>query len=69
MGEAEKVANQIAIIDHGKILIQGTVRNLMNKTKTKSLEEAFIKLTGHTIRLETASALDQMRQRRKVFRR
>jgi ABC-2 type transport system ATP-binding protein len=69
MGEAEKIANQIAIIDHGKILFQGTVRNLISKTKTKSLEEAFIQLTGHTIRAETVSALDQMREKRKFFRR
>jgi ABC-2 type transport system ATP-binding protein len=62
MNEAEKVANKIAIIDHGQILIQGTVRDLIRKTKTKNLEDAFIKLTGHHIRVESANSLDRLRQ-------
>jgi len=65
MDEAEKIAQKIAIIDHGKIVAMGTLDQLEKKTKTKSLEEAFLKLTGDTIREETASNIDLMRGRRR----
>ena len=55
MDEAEKIAQKIAIIDHGKIVAEGTVSELMEKTNSKSLEEAFIALSGHQIREEDAS--------------
>ena len=69
MDEAEKSAKQIAIIDHGKIVEIGTISDLEKKTNTNSLEDAFIKLTGKNIRAEEASTLDQIRMRRKMFRR
>ena len=69
MEEAEKVADTIAIIDHGKIIIQGKAEELKNKTKTKTLEEAFLKLTGKTIREEHASAIDALRMGKKMWRR
>ncbi len=53
MEEAEKVSSRIAIIDHGKIIAQGTSEELKKSTKTNSLEEAFLKLTGSEIREET----------------
>ena len=62
MEEAARVANRIAIIDHGKIVAQGTADELMAQTDTKSLEEAFLKVTGHDIREEEASGLDHMRK-------
>ena len=67
--EAEKIADRISFIDHGKIIRQGTSEELKKATKTKSLEDAYLKLTGKTIREETASAKDIMRQRRKVWNR
>lgn len=69
MEEADRMASQIAIIDHGKIIIQGTSEELKEKTNKKSLEDAFIKLTGHTLRHEEATSLDHMRLRRKMWRR
>jgi len=45
MEEAEKIANRIAIIDHGKIVSIWTSKELKQKTGTDSLEEAFLKLT------------------------
>jgi ABC-2 type transport system ATP-binding protein len=66
MEEAEKMADRVAIIDHGKIITQGTAVELKEKTKTQSLEEAFIKLTGHQIREEEASPIDRMRMRRQA---
>jgi ABC-2 type transport system ATP-binding protein len=45
MEEAEKIANRIAIIDHGKIISTGTSQELKQQTNTDSLEDAFLKLT------------------------
>lgn len=62
MEEAEKMADRIAIIDHGKIVAQGTAEELEKQTSTMSLEEAFLSLTGRSIREEEASGTDRMRQ-------
>ncbi|MBU0461316.1 MAG: ATP-binding cassette domain-containing protein, partial [Nanoarchaeota archaeon] len=69
MEEADRVADRIAIIDDGRIITTGTSTELKKKTKTKSLEDAFIKFTGNEIRREEASSLDRLRMRRRVFRR
>ena len=61
--EAEKVADRIAIIDHGEIVSMGTSKELKKKTKSKSLEEAFLKITGHKIREETASSSEFFKRR------
>ena len=68
MEEAEKIAQRIAVIDHGKIITQGTSRQLKKQTKTKSLEEAFLKLTGHQIREEEFTNQDHMRMMRRMWR-
>jgi ABC-2 type transport system ATP-binding protein len=62
MDEAERVAHRIAIIDHGKIVADGTPDELKQKTGKPSLEEAFLALTGSAIRDEAASSKDQLRQ-------
>jgi ABC-2 type transport system ATP-binding protein len=67
MDEAERVAQRIAIIDHGKIVAQGTPQELKAQTGTASLEEAFLALTGSTIRDEAATSADQMRQMAKLW--
>ena len=67
MDEAEKVADRIAIIDHGKIVAQGSPDELKTQTETDSLEGAFLKLTGSTIRDERADASDQMRQMARMW--
>jgi len=63
MEEAEKMADKIAIIDHGKIVALGTSQELKKKTKTKTLEEAFLKLTGHAIRDEELNTREQFKSR------
>jgi ABC-2 type transport system ATP-binding protein len=68
MEEAERVAQKIAIIDNGKIITQGTPEELKQNTKTNSLEDAFLALTGNTIREEKAGSLDRMRIRRRIHR-
>jgi ABC-2 type transport system ATP-binding protein len=55
MEEADKVSDTIAIIDHGKIVAQGTSEELKKQTNTNSLEEAFLSLTGKEIREEKAA--------------
>jgi ABC-2 type transport system ATP-binding protein len=61
MEEADKIAERIAVIDHGKIVASGTSEELRKATNTNSLEEAFLKLTGDTIREEAGGSLDRMR--------
>lgn len=56
LDEAEAVASRIAIIDHGNIVATGTVKELTKQTKTKTLEEAYLELTGKTVRDETSMA-------------
>jgi ABC-type Na+ transport system ATPase subunit NatA len=67
MDEADKIANTVAIIDHGKIISIGSAAELKTKTNTKSLEEAFLSLTGHAIREEESSTKDQMRMHRRMW--
>ncbi len=62
MDEAERVAQRIAVIDHGAIVAHGLLAELKQQTQTDSLEAAFLKLTGSAIRDEQASSMDQMRQ-------
>lgn len=66
MEEAERIADKIAVIDHGKIAAIGTFKELKKKTRKKTLEDAFLALTGREIREEEASNIDLMRQRRRV---
>jgi ABC-2 type transport system ATP-binding protein len=67
MDEAERVAQRIAVIDHGAIVAQGSPAELKQQTQTDSLEAAFLKLTGAAIRDESASSMDQMRQMARMW--
>ncbi len=69
MEEASDVANQIAIMDTGKIAAAGTVAQLTEKTgkKDATLEDAFIFLTGGTMQ-ETGNIRDIKRTRQKERR-
>ena len=69
MEEADRVADRIAIIDHGKIVASGTPEQLKDQTGKDNLEDAFLELTGSKIREEEASGLDRMRMRSKMWRR
>ncbi len=69
MEEAERMAERIAIIDHGKIVARGSVRELESATGASSLEDAFLMLTGKTIRNEQASSIDFMRMSQRAWRR
>lgn len=62
MDEADRVAHRIGIIDHGKLVAQGTPGEIKEQTGAESLEEAFLALTGSSIRDESAGSADMMRQ-------
>ncbi len=67
MEEAEKIAQRISIIDNGKIIASGTAEELKTKANAKSLEEAFLSLTGKTIRNEDTGSKDSMRMHRRMW--
>ena len=67
MDEADRVAHRIGVIDHGKLVAQGTPSAIKEQTGTSTLEDAFLALTGSTIRAEEANAADQMRQFAKMW--
>ena len=69
MEEAERVACSIAIIDHGKIIAQGTADELKKRTNAATLEESFLALTGKAIRDEDVTGADRMRLRGRLWRR
>lgn len=66
--EAEKMAQNVAIIDYGKIVVRGSPQELKEITNSQSLEEAFLKLTGHSIREEKAGNIDRLRLSQKMRR-
>ncbi len=53
LDEAEDVAERIAIIDKGSIIAIGTTTELCRLTKTTTLEEAYLQLTGRALRDES----------------
>src|SRR5579863_2614388 len=67
MDEADRVAHRIGVIDHGKLVAQGTPKEIKEQTGAASLEDAFLALTGSTIRDESAGSADQMRQFAKMW--
>jgi len=64
--EAQEYAERIAIMDQGKIITEGNLVDLLKKTGEKTLEEAFLKLTGSDIREESAGKADQLRMHRQM---
>jgi ABC-2 type transport system ATP-binding protein len=68
MDEADRVAERIAVIDHGKIVAIGSGAKLKEQNGADSLEAAFLALTGSTIREEEVSAVDRMRMMGRAWR-
>jgi ABC-2 type transport system ATP-binding protein len=62
MDEVERVAHRIGIMDHGGLIAQGTAAELKEQTNTASLEDAFLALTGSSLRDEESSSTDQLRE-------
>ncbi len=68
MEEADKAADTVAIIDHGKIARIGKPAEIKKSTRAGSLEDAFLKITGRSIREEAASTAEMMRKHRAIWR-
>ena len=45
LDEAEAISSRVVIINHGKIMLDGNCAEIFKKTKTKTLADAFKKLT------------------------
>ncbi len=66
LDEAETIAKNVAIIDNGEIIALGTPTQLQKKTKTTSLEEAYLRLVGERMENETGRR-ELLRQERKLW--
>lgn len=51
LSEIDLIVDNIGIIGNGKMMYQGTLENLHDTDRTKSLEEIFINLTGEEVSL------------------
>lgn len=50
MSEAEEFCNHIALIDHGRVIVDGNLTDLKQENEVSSLQSLFIKLTGEEYR-------------------
>jgi ABC-2 type transport system ATP-binding protein len=50
LNEAQELCDTIAMIDHGQILQQGALSEVLNQHQSSSLESLFIQLTGKAYR-------------------
>lgn len=48
--EAQQLCQEIAIIDHGRLVVQGNPKELMEQHQAHSLEQVFLHLTGSEVR-------------------
>jgi ABC-2 type transport system ATP-binding protein len=67
MEEAERHCERLAIIDRGRLVSQGEPRRLAVEQDAATLEEVFVKVTGHEI--EEGGRLRDVRAARRVARR
>jgi ABC-2 type transport system ATP-binding protein len=67
MEEADRNAQRIAIIDNGRIVAMGSPAEVKKSQNAETLEDAFLALTGHSIREEDASSTDRMRTMMRSF--
>ncbi|MDB5952737.1 MAG: transporter, partial [Massilia sp.] len=45
---AERLAQRIGIIEHGRLIAQGTLDELRSQTEGGTLEDVFLQLTGQS---------------------
>jgi ABC-2 type transport system ATP-binding protein len=47
--EADALCDRIAVMDKGKVMALGSPEELKAKYEAKTLDEAFLKITGHIL--------------------
>lgn len=51
LDEAEKICDEVVIVDEGKYIVSGTPKGLIEQTQdSKRLEDVFLHYTGHSVR-------------------
>jgi ABC-2 type transport system ATP-binding protein len=68
MEKAERVADRIAVIAHGRIVAEGSPEALRQETGGRTLQDAFVAAIVHGIREAEAAPVDRMRMMRQVRR-
>jgi ABC-2 type transport system ATP-binding protein len=64
LAEAEE-ADRVAVIDHGRIIAEGTPGEITDSVGADTLEDAFVELTGGEIRPEEASTRERLASARR----
>jgi ABC-2 type transport system ATP-binding protein len=64
LAEAEE-ADRVAVIDHGRIIAEGTPGAIIDSVGADTLEDAFVALTGGEIRPEEASTRERLASARR----
>jgi oleandomycin transport system ATP-binding protein len=57
--EADQLAEQIAVIDHGRMIATGTPQELKASTGSDTLDDVFLALTGHEIKPAAHNDLEE----------
>lgn len=57
MAEAERLCARIGFLAHGKLVAEGTARQLMQRANAATLDDAFIRLTGEELVEEEEMAM------------
>jgi len=57
--EADQLAEQIGVVDHGRMIATGTPQELKASTGSDTLDDAFLALTGHEIEPAEDSDLEE----------
>jgi ABC-2 type transport system ATP-binding protein len=65
MEEVERHCDRLAIMDHGRLVEEGSPDLLLGKHEVESLEEVFTEVTGHTIE-DNEGRLSDVRSQRRV---
>jgi ABC-2 type transport system ATP-binding protein len=68
LGEAEAIAQRIAIIDNGVIVAIGTNDELKKQTGKSNLEDAYLALTGKQVRDETLDSAAASKEKLRSYR-
>jgi ABC-2 type transport system ATP-binding protein len=58
MAEAERLCARIGFLAHGKLVAEGTARELISRAHAETLDDAFINLTGEELSEEELVAVE-----------